>query len=55
MTIEIAFGMFLGGIIGMLIIITITLGQISKTLKSNGESLSQIAKHLTQIDEEDKD
>ncbi|MCE2400419.1 hypothetical protein J4G08_05965 [Candidatus Poribacteria bacterium] len=55
MTTEIAFGMLLGGIIGMLINITIILGQISKTLKSNGESLSKIAKHFEQTDEKDKD
>lgn len=35
--------------------ILLVLRRISKTLKSNGESLSKIAKHLAQINEGDKD
>lgn len=43
------------GLALMLFGILLVLGRISKTLKSNGESLSKIAKHFEQIDEKGKD
>ncbi len=45
-------------IIGLALIlfaILLVLRRISKTLKSNDESLSKIAKHFEQIEEKDKD
>ena len=52
---EIVFGVIFGGIFGALVSIILMLERISKTLKSNGESLSKIAKHFEQINEKDKD
>lgn len=52
---EIVFGVIFGGIFGALLSIIFILDGISKTLRNNGESLSKIAKHFEQTDEENKD
>jgi uncharacterized membrane protein YqgA involved in biofilm formation len=51
---EIVFGVIFGGIFGALVSIILMLERISKTLKSNSESLSKIAKHFEQIEEKEE-
>lgn len=51
---EIVVAALLGGIFGALLGISLTLESISKTLKSNDESLSKIAKHFEQMDKENE-
>ena len=44
-----------GFLVGIMFYILLMLTRIVKTLRNNGESLSKIAKHFEQIDEENQD